>query len=644
MLSEVATMSFHNPGAWAWVCLAIPIAVFYLWHFTSRRHAVATFPLWQRALARRPASFVLRFWLSLVAQVVILLAIIAALTEPFWKDVFTARRNIALIVDVSASMSSTDVQSSRFEAMKKEARRIVSELRRGERMLLLGAGSLVRTEHGLTDDRLHDNWMTDNRETLLAAIESLKSTDGSTQIPQAVELAQSVLAGEANQQIIVLTDGAFAGAGELATAEDVQIVLFGEQASNVAITKLAASPHPIQPEQHEVLVEVANYSADDVKCDVRIGMEDNESLTVSMDVPAGTSVQEVVSCEVIQSGLLSARLQVEDAQDDLAADNEAHVFVHSRRRPVVALVTGATPAEDSEIGSQLTEPVIPQVKRILESQPRIDVLEVDAVSALAQSPDVTLLFGQVPDPLPPGPVIVFEPKGSCDLWDEAGDPISGQSAAVKTASPDSPLLSGVDFTGVVVEKAARLQFKFDAQSVVESASGESLYSVIERPEGRVVVLHVKLAPENSDLTLRTDFPALITNAVRWLMPAWESHPASITTDDIVPIVVSESKQTLKSEDAEVVIAANQSTALLDRTGKWAVPTLGGRDQGDGQIILPSNLTNPSESDLRVREGTTSAELAPLEPINDQPLWMLIVGAAIVLLFIEWCLYHRKVIV
>ncbi|MBC8870073.1 MAG: VWA domain-containing protein [Planctomycetes bacterium] len=626
-------MSFHNPGAWLWICLAAPIAIFYLWHFTSRRHEVATYSLWQRAIARRPAWFVLRFWLSLAAQVFILLLIVAALAEPYWKAVFDARRNIALVVDVSASMSATDGQSSRFEAMREEAKRLTNEMRRGERMMLVSAGSLIRTECRLTDDQ----------EALLDAIESLEPTDGSTRIRQAVELAQSVLEGQSNLRIIVLADGAFPGAVELATAEDVQMVLFGEGAPNAAITRIAASPDPIESGQYQVFVEVANFSADDMDCPLVVSVEGSDPQTVVLHVPAGASVQEVVPYTVAESGLISARLQIEDGKDGLAADNEAHVFVQSRQRPVIKLVVGASQTENAGIAAQQTKAAVDQIRNILQSNPQIDVLDVDDASP-TPSGAITVWYGQVPNQLPAGPVMVFEPKGSCDLWDEAEDSIKGQSAAVKTASLDSPLLSGVDFTGVVVEEAARLQFKIAAQTIVASASGDSLYSTIERSEGRVVVLHVKLAPENSDLTLRTDFPVLIANAMRWPTPAWESHRAAATTDEVISLAGSDSKRSLRSEDAEVDVAAGQSIALLDRTGVWKLPTSKGENQGNGQSVLPSNLTNSSESDLRIRDGAKSDKLTPVEPINDQPLWMLLIGVAIVLLFVEWCLYHRRVLV
>jgi hypothetical protein len=41
---------------------------------------------------------------------------------------------------------------------------------------------------------------------------------------------------------------------------------------------------------------------------------------------------------------------------------------------------------------------------------------------------------------------------------------------------------------------------------------------------------------------------------------------------------------------------------------------------------------------------TSDELPLAEPAADQPLWMLLAGIALVLLALEWCLYHRRVVV
>ena len=48
-------MSFFHPEAWCWAGLAVLIALLYLWNFAASRHEVATFWLWQRALAEYEA-------------------------------------------------------------------------------------------------------------------------------------------------------------------------------------------------------------------------------------------------------------------------------------------------------------------------------------------------------------------------------------------------------------------------------------------------------------------------------------------------------------------------------------------------------------------------------------------------------------
>lgn len=614
-------MSFHSPGSWLLIALAIPIVILYLWNFASRRHEVATFPLWQQALARRPTWLALRSHISLAAQLIILLFLVAALAQPYWTEIFASRRNVVLVLDVSASMSATDVQPSRFEAMQKEAERIVGELNRGERMAVISAGSPGRIVHRFAEEP----------ETLLTAVQTIKPTDGTSRIVVAVQLARRMLDEKTNPNIILLTDGAFAGAGELAGAEDVKMVLFGETGANAAITKLEARPDPVQPEQYHVLVEAANYSERDIECPLEVGLADSDPQTVTLTLTAGESAQQVLTCTVGQTGLLTANLKFDD---DLAADNVAHVLVQGLTRPTVTLVSddAATP-----------KPEFQAIKDAFEADPYVDA----QVASEPVTDTLTVLFGEIPEQLPSGPLLVVQPEGCCDLWNEAGVP-DNASFAVKSVRAASPLLTGVDFAGVVVKQATRLDFKADVpvQSLVESATGDPLYSAIDRPEGRIAVLHVHLDTDNSDLTLRPDFPTLIANAIRWLTPAPEMRQASATTDEVVSLASSDSSRrvTMKKGDFEKEIAAGQTVTLLERAGVWNDPSGQAGDSDNSPFVLACNMANPSESDLRIREDAQSDALTPIEPTSDQPLWILLVGIAILLISVEWCLFHRRVVV
>ena len=571
-------MGFFHPGAWCWAGLAIAIALLYLWNVTRGRHEVATYWLWERALARRPAWFRLRFWLSLATQIVILLLLVAALAEPYWQAAVAGRRTLVLVLDVSASMSATDVKPSRLAAAQAEAKRIVQGLQPGERMAILSAGSLVRIACRMTGEP----------QALQAAIDGISPTDGSTHMQEAVELARRVLDGRPNPQIVLLTDGCFPQAEAIAKDEQVVLKRFGSGGRNFAVTRLAVRPDPHDPAQQLVMVETANHSDSSAKVPLNLAIEGDKPQTTAVELAAGAVAQTTVSLPVATSGMLSAQLAVDD---DLTADNQARVPVTSRRRPSVFSVSAGPPATAADA-----------VRTALEALAGIDLQVVEQLPATLPAQSVVVLYGQVPPSLPDCPLLVITPQGSCDLWDIAGTVSEGQ-CAVQSVRRDLPLLAGVRFEDVVVEEAVKLQFKHPAQTLVAASSGDPLYSLVQRPAAPVLVLHVDLRKDKSDLALRSDFPRLIEQAVRWLTGTADSVTLAVGSDE--PL---------------------------------AKP---GRDEASPP---PVNIVSGAESDIRAGASVPSRDVLSPAPTREQPLWMLLAGLAVVLLLIEWCLFHRRVVV
>ncbi len=566
-------MGFFHPAAWSWAGLAAVVAVLYLWNFTRGRHEVATYWLWERALARRPVWFRLRFWLSLTAQIAILLLLVAALSEPYWKAAVAGRRTLVLVLDVSASMSATDVKPSRFAAARAEAKRIVQGLQPGERMAVLSAGSLVRIECRMTGEP----------QALEAAIDGISPTDGSTRMPEAVVRARRVLDGQPNPQIVLLTDGCFPQAEILAKDEQVYVRRFGSGGRNLGVTHLAVRPSLQDPKQQWVMVETANHSDAPAKVPLNIAIAGGKPQTIAVELAAGAVAQTTLSVPVEANGVLSAQLT---AADDLAADNQARVQVASSRRPGVCLVS-AQPSAGADA-----------VRTALKSLTGIDLQVAEQVPAALPPNTVVVFHGQVPPTLPDCPLLVIAPQGPCDLWDTAGTVPEGQ-CAVQSVRRDLPLLAGVRFEDVVVEEAVKLQFKQPAETLVEASSGDPLCSLIQRPAGPVLVLHVDLRKDKSDLALRSDFPRLIEQAVRWLTGTADSITLAAGSDE-------------------------------------PVSTLG-RDE-------PVNIVNQVESDIRAGADVASRDVPSPAPTREQPLWMLLAGLAVVLLFVEWCLFHRRLVV
>jgi hypothetical protein len=623
----VAVISFFRPVAWGWAGLALVIALVYLWHFRRKQHEVATFFLWQRALARRPVWFRLRFWGSLLTQCLALLLLVAALAEPYWPQLFAARRNLVLVLDVSASMSATDVQPTRFAVMQTEAQRAAAALRRGESMAVLAAGSLIRVVCPFTGDKA----------ALATAISEATPTDGTTRVVEAVELARRMLAGRPNPRIMVVADGDFPEAAALAAAEDVQFHVVHGAARNLGLTWLGfesersaaggqrgtAPPaaRPPAPSRQEagtaaaVLVEVANYSAE--ASEARIVSNGGPGPRVQL--PAGGTAYPLFPVRGHDGQDVSYKLE---GTDHLAADDVVTRRVTAPRRPRVTVVAAGTPA----------------LEAALRTLSGFDVKSVATLPDEAESTGILVLHRTLPRTLPAGPLLVIDPAESCNLWEVAKEELSQTAAAVARVGDNLALLEGVALGDVLVDAASRLKFVQPVELLAATAADDPLYAAIERPEGRVLVLAVKL--DKSDLTQRRDFPRLLENALTWLRPAPTVALPPATTAEVVTLPLAKSPWRLKPpRGAEVTLPAEANLALLDHVGTWTATSDGGQT-----TVLASNLVSAPESDLRPGTALPSDQLDVPEAVGDGPLWMLLVGLALILLVAEWCLFHRRILV
>lgn len=616
-------MSCFKPGAWGWAALAIVILIVYFSQLGRRQRPVATLKLWQRALARRPAWFILRHWASLLTQVLLVAVFAAALSEPYIKQLVAARRNMVLILDVSASMSATDGRHTRWARLKAEARRIINDVHRGERLALVAVGSTIRTVCRFTEDH----------QALHLSLEDLQATDGTTRVAEAIDLARGLLAGQTNPRIIVLSDGCFPGAGRVLAADDVQFLGLGEQTSNVAITRLESRPQLKDPAMCEVFVEVQNLGSDKAARTLTIGMQNGKQVTEKLTLAANGQWRKVLQMATGAGGLLSARLNEDDA---LASDNAAHLLIPGRHQPTVT-APGSIP-----VALQAALKLNPRINFVTAEAGSTAAAKTGSKSAAGSAPaGVQVLYRQIPQPLPAGPLIVIEPQDSCELWELAGS-VRDAKCAVQAARADSPLLAGVDFFSCVIEQAVRVKFSQAAETLVTAASGDALYSALDRPGGRVLVLHANL--EKTDLPRRFDFARLLDNGVQWLLADETTDLAAATTSEAVLIEPAQAARQVTTPDGwQTSLAAEQTQVVLDRAGVWSLA--GDESRGDaGPKVLVSNLANAQESDLRPATELKAGEYTPSPPVWDQPLWMLLVGVGIVLLVVEWYLFHRRVVV
>ena len=528
-------MTFVNPNAMIWGLLAVPIVILYLRRIRPPRHSVATGPLWGKIYPAEQSDSVwwwLRHVLSLGTQLLILALLVLALAEPHFRP----PRRVVLVVDASASMSATDLKPTRLEQARRLGLNWINELAYRDQMAIISAGDRLRVKCGLT-----------SRHTpLQEALQTVRATYGPTRVGEAVEIGRRLLAGNPNGKIVVLTDGCFEGAVQLARQDDVQLILVGSSGDNVGVTGLKARRTPTDPLQCQIFAEVTSFTDEPVECQLAIALEGKLIRQLPIEFAEAGRWQEVFEMTTPAGGELTASL---NRPDVFPTDDFASAAIPSCRIHPLILVTE---------GSQYLE-------QVLRANSLVELTVTDTPPAEVAEGTVRVFDRQVPATLPDGPLLVVDPAGGCDLW-QSGDVL--EEPVVAGQADGSPVLADVRLEGVHLPQARRLvlsdEIRLLAQPLAWTADGSPVGYTIDRPSGRVLVLTGILA--GGDLPGRTAFPILMANAVRWLAASDGQPPDSVPEEGLAGELpdVSESDIRVPAElalNAEVPAAGKAGPAL-----------------------------------------------------------------------------------
>ncbi|CAN5298318.1 BatA and WFA domain-containing protein [soil metagenome] len=632
-------MSLANPLALLWALLLVPIVIFYILKIRLKRVPVSTVLFWRQIFdEKKPRSLWqrLRHLVSLLCQLAFLFLIVFALTKPLFSWEALNARRVILVLDNSASMNATDVAPSRLERAKQEALKVIGGLRFQDEMAIVTAGTPPHVVCGLTG----------HQRTLEGIVQNVEPTDGPSQVPLAIALARRLTtetdsSGKQNR-IVLISDGCGAGVADLAKASDVTVIGVGQRTANLAITRFQVRRSTIDPIGYEILAEVMNF-ADEPAGDVRlsIALEGRPIDIKPLKFGPDNRWSEVIESTTADGGLLTAELVMKCDKgfvpytDALATDNRA-AAVLPKREPI--------PVHMHSPGGNLF------LQKVLEASPLVRLTTSKQMPKEFAAGSVSVFHRETPAKLPPGPVMIVDPTGACDLF-KVGEVL--QNPIVTQQDRESPLMSHVRLDNVILPEARKLTFLPAAgkpQILAGGVSGDPLFALIDRPEGKVAVLTVNL--DKGDLPFRTAFPILAMNVFSAFTSASselrEALAAGATTEVTLPATtagVSEfvlrdpsgKSRPLPPGGAKVTIGP------FDRCGVWAVAP-----SGTGAAPLEEyavNLMNKSESDLRPPDSfavaTTAAEAGLSGGLLGGPVWWYLALLAWALVAVEWYLYQRR---
>lgn len=617
-------MSFLSPSAF-WLSLLLPaLVLLYMLKLRRQEVLVASTYLWKRSLedlhANAPFQRLVKN-LLMFAQLLALAVLVFAAAKPTLAGRLGSGRTLALLIDTSASMRSSDVAPSRLDAALAAARRLVEGLEAGDRCLLVAFGSKPRILASLTDEKA----------VLLAALKSVPPTDTEGSAREALLIAGSVLRGHRNASVILLGDGGASGLdAPLPDGIEVRYLKVGERARNAGITALDARPYAQEEGRYQVFVETRGTGIAQGRLSLFAdgGLVDARRVAWEAGRPGATFFE-------VKAGADTRIRAVLDVEDDLAVDNEAFLVLSERPRRRILLVGE---------GNYFLE-------RLLNLDPGYDLFTIKPAEYAAQAAagagggyDLTVFDRWAPPALPPGGHLLIHAVPPIEGFKNLG---TLEHPLVTDWKRAHPLMRFANFSNLQVRKAIRWEHPAWAVPLLES-SGGPLILMAERGPVRAAVVGFDLLGD-TDWPFRLSFPVFIHNAIRTLGGGDGTEMRGLRTGETLvvrrPPGGAAPSCTVESPDGRKVVLAfdAEGTATFADTltpGFYAVETEGTtRHYGASLRSARETDTAPAEEGTLARAGTPMASgRAALEPRSS---WGWFAVAALALLLLEWAMYHRR---
>jgi hypothetical protein len=628
-------MSLIAPAALALGLLAVPILLLYMLRLRRREQIISSAMHWRELTRDRSANIPwqrLRRNLLLLLQLIILAALVLSLARPFLRAPGRVDGGLIVLLDASASMTATDGEGSRsrFEDAKSEVEKLIDGLGGADRMTLINVGRAPTVLAAVTSDR----------QRLRSALESALPENAAADWPAAFALAAGSAQGLSNPHVVVVSDGNLPGS--LPTLPgDVSFIPVGRSGENLTIAAQAARP---SGDGIDLLVGVTNSGDNESSALLSLYTDDVLFDSRRLTIAPGARANETWRLP-LDAGVIEARLMpVDDSVDYLDVDDQAWSVIDSGGERRVMIVTE---------GNLFLE-------RFFALLPGFSVVRASGSDSIEPATDGDMPFDlyvfdgvPIPDPLPPGNMLIFNPQPSNESAENSTPEI--QVSAVFTNAQtvrlaDDPLLDNVDWRGINVAEARDVAAP-GLEPIIEAEGGPLLLAG-EVDGRRVGIFTFDL--HRSDLPLQIAFPVVMANITGWLNPGRvltiddNLQPGSTVT--LIPNPRAEMITVIKPNGDvwEDTVKEAGEPAVFSETGEPGLYTVAYTDTaGESHTVgrFAINFNNDEESRIQpqpsIRLGQGDVRPDARETEGRREIWPWLLLAALAVLLVEWWVAYRR---
>ncbi|HNT22937.1 MAG TPA: BatA and WFA domain-containing protein [Anaerolineales bacterium] len=642
-------MNFLQPAALALGLLAIPVLLLYMLKLRRRRVEVSSTMLWQALLRDRQANAPwqkLKRNLLLLLQLLILAALVIGLARPAVPVASVSSGSVVILLDASASMNANDVSPSRFAAALEAVQQIIRNLESGARMTIILAGKQPLVLASAESD---PNALV---QSLRSAAPSQGASDWNAAFALAAGAAASAAsAGQTAATVVIISDGGLPAQGLPPLPGEVRYMPIGTTSDNLAISALALRQ---AGNGAELFASVTNYG--DAERSAIFSLYINNELLSAQQISAPAGEQTTVTIgglpapaasETIYQARLTSAVNPQENPgqnqlDALALDDMAFAVYQTPRQGRTLLVT------PSEAGGNFF------LEQVLTALPGITPYralpgENGSLQIPAAPFDLYVFDNTAPnlESLPPGSLLLVNPPTSTLFTVGATFAMSDTAQVI-----EHPLTRYVDWSNVHVAQARQVEVPAWADTLVRASSGVLVFAG-EHEGRRIAVLTFDL--HQSDLPLQVAFPILFSNLMGYLIPAQAfDAPDGLLPGQSLRILpqADVTQVAIASPDGQVYSLPPAEDGILftntDELGVYAVNYLTAnttQDDPPDADFFAVNLFEPRESDIRpapaIYVGQSSVAASAQDQVSQHELWPWVAGIGLIILMLEWWIYHAR---
>lgn len=426
----------------------------------------------------------------------------------------------------------------------------------------------------------------------LRQLEALRPGGTGAMTDEAIRLARAA-AGDA-AEVVIVSDGAVPAPQGVGPA--VRWELVGGPEDNLALLDVRAGR---TAEGQRLFARLASFADGVVAVPLALQVDEQTLDERTVDLEPGGTFETVWDLPAT-ARTATVTIRPDDA---LPADDRAVV-----------------PLEPSELRVQLVGRS-DAVERALAARPDVRLERVGlGTFRVDGSADASVFVGPVPERLPPGGVLLFDPEPGTLL-----DAAAADAAVTLTTGGDHPLVAGLDLSGVSLAGLSDPTVPPWAEPVL-TAEGQTV--ALAGTLGRSNVVAFALDPEGGDLRERLAFPLWVARALDWVVGT--SLPAVVAAGQ--PVELPPSHRVVQVPGGRPVASEGTPFEGTAEPGLYLV-------RGDGVAAgrigrFGVQAGDATESDLRRRTFLPQVEPAPAAALTGQELWPWLAALALAVCLVE----------